>query len=115
MEGVIVMNFLDYRKELGIAINDESKNQYFFTKIFNVLYSINDDGGMMLEDVDYFKFCNATGTQMHRGGIYGQGYSFILKELEKHTKSIENFLPYYISFVNCLVNNSYRSYNHKEF
>ena len=113
--GSIVMNFLDYRKSLGIAINDESKKQYFFTKIFNVLYDICDNDGIMLEDEEYFGFCNATGTQMHRGGIYGQGYSFILKELEKHTKSIENFLPYYITFVNCLVNNSYRSYNHKEF
>ena len=31
------MHFLDYKKSLGIAIDDKAKEGLFFTKIFNVL------------------------------------------------------------------------------
>lgn len=113
--GNINMNFLDYRKSLGIAINDENKIKFFFVKIFNVLHSIDGDGDMLLDDGEYFTFCNTAGVQMYSGELYGQGYSYIIKELQSHTSSLEEFLPYYMAFVNCIKNIDYRNYNSDSF
>ena len=48
------MNFMDYRKSLGLGIDDEEKVRFFFTKIFNILDSINHDGSFRLSDKEYF-------------------------------------------------------------
>lgn len=109
------MNFLDYRKSLGIGINDDDKIRFFFTKIFNILNSLDSDGNMIINDNEYFTFCNTAGVQMYSGELYGHGYSYIVRELKRHVSSLEEFLPYYMVFVNCMQNIDYRKYNSDSF
>lgn len=96
------MDFIDYREKLGVGFCDEEKAEYFFTKVFNLLDGMNHD--YMHDQIDsseYFDFCDSTGTPMVHGGIFTRGYNFILKTLHDHTSSIEDFLAYYMVFVNC--------------
>lgn len=109
------MKFLDYKESLGLAIDDKSKRDYFFIKIFNVLNIIEAEGRFHMNDREYFVFCNTSGVTMYTGELYGQGYSYVLKELKKHTTSLQSFLPYYIAFINCLEDLDYRQYNRKSF
>ena len=96
------MDFIDYREKLGIGFCDKEQVNYFFTKVFNLFDGMNHD--YMHDQIDnseYFEFCNTTGTPMVHGGIYTGGYNLILKTLHDHTSSIEDFLAYYMAFVNC--------------
>ena len=56
------MEWLDYRKKLGLGFNDKGKVKYFYTKISNVLRDLLGRGACMLTADEYFKFCNMTGT-----------------------------------------------------
>ena len=96
------MDFIDYREKLGIGFCDKEKAQYFFTKAFNLFDGMNHDYMYnQIDETEYFNFCDTTGTQMEHGGIYNGGYDLIIKTLHRHTSSIEDFLAYYMAFVNC--------------
>lgn len=99
------MHFLDYKKSLGIAIDDKSKIDLFFKKIFNSLNYLNSDGNMVIEDNEYFNFCNACGVEMD---LYDDYYEDIISTLQDHTDSLEDFLPYYIFLINCFEDIDYR-------
>ena len=96
------MDFIDYREKLGIGFSDKERAKYFFAKVFNFLDELNSDYMYnQITNEEYFAFCNTAGIPMQHGGIYSEGYHFIVKELREHTSSIEDFLAYYMSFVNC--------------
>lgn len=95
------MDWLDYREKLGIGFNDEGKAKYFLTKIFNVLKEIKPEMYSQISDQEYFDFCNMTGTPMRHGSLYGEGYGIILSTLECVGKNLNEFIAYYIAFVNC--------------
>lgn len=109
------MNFMDYRKSLGLGIDDEEKVRFFFTKIFNILDSIKHAGSFRLSDKEYFEFCNNAGVKMHCGELYGQGYSFVIQELKNHFFSLEEFLPYYMTYVNCIEDSNRVDYKKQAF
>ena len=109
------MDWVDYRKKLGIVFNDEKKVQYFFTKIFNILEDIRPEMSLQIEDDEYFAFCNMTGTKMKHGSLYGTGYDTILSVLEEHSHSLFDFISYYIAFINCQKDNGYKTWTKENF
>ena len=99
------MNWLDYREQLSIGFNDEQKVQYFLVKIINTLKHIEPDMLIQIDEKEYYKFCNTTGTPMKQGKLYGEGYSLILSTLENKSCDIREFIAYYTAFVNCQEDN----------
>lgn len=110
------MDFIDYRDKLGIAFCDKDKVNYFFIMIFNLLDGMNHDYMYnQIDNSEYFEFCNKTGTKMARGGIYGGGYNLILETLHNHTSTIEEFLSYYMFFVNCQKDKPVKNWTKEKF
>ena len=109
------MDWIDYRKKLGVGFDDEKKVRYFMTKIFNILSDIKPEMRSQINESEYFDFCNITGTPMHHGTLYGEGYSLILETLGRHNKDIKDFLAYYIAFVNCQKDNDYKKWTKENF
>ncbi|MDD4843154.1 MAG: hypothetical protein PHU31_02315 [Anaerotignum sp.] len=98
------MDFLDYREKLKIAFNDEMKNSYLMTKVFNILETVcKDTSTGLLDIVEYHCFCNVTGTHIDQRFCTGNGrFRHCIDVLKKHTTSIVDFLSYYIAFVNAV-------------
>ena len=100
------MDFLDYRKRLGLGINDVQKLDHFRTKIFNVLNSIeSSDYASHLGVVEYYNFCNLTASPM-KLNLHPDGYddynrfNHCISILRIHSGSLKEFLLYYISLAN---------------
>lgn len=95
------MDWLDYRKKLKIGFNDEEKVKYFFTKMFNILDDVSDNTRSQIKKDEYFVFCNMTGSKIQQDGLWLGGYEQIVNELHNHCSSLEDFLSYYVAFLNC--------------
>lgn len=93
------MDWLDYREKLGIGFYEQDKVKYFMIKIFNVLDTL-EDMYQQISDSEYFRFCNVTGTTVEYS-VYRDNYSSITKILHNHSQILEEFLAYYIAFINC--------------
>lgn len=94
------MDWMDYREKLGIGFSDQNKAIFFMTNMFNIL---EQDSGKMytqIDDNEYFSFCNMTGTPLKMGDYLGSGYQKIINILRKNSESLEQFLAYYIAFIN---------------
>ena len=94
------MDFIDYREKLGCGFADDNKFRYFLTKMFNFLESMKDQ----LSYQEYLEFCNCTGSKMnHNFSQEYQGdyrFAHCLEILRNNTHSLQEFLAYYIAFVN---------------
>lgn len=109
------MDWLDYREKLGIGFNDEEKAKYFFTKIFNILDDIKSGMRTQINDTEYYKFCNMTGTPMEHGDLYGEEYQNIIDTLRRRKKNLNDFIAYYIAFVNCQEDNKTKKWTKENF
>ena len=111
------MDWLDYREKLGIGFNDEQKTKLFFVKIHNILdgLSQSDNSRSQILNEEYFKFCNMTGTIINPTLYYGDGFKLILQTLHNHMNSINDFMSYYIAFLNCQEDNEYKPLKRSEF
>lgn len=98
------MEWLDYREKLKIGFNDEEKLKYFFVKIFNFLCTVTDEASHEYGENEYFEFCDAAGALKQSVGFRGE-FSAVVNELYKHQKSLEEFLFYYIAFVQSVSTN----------
>lgn len=110
------MDWLDYREKLEIGFCDAEKVSLFMVKAFNLLDGMNHD--YMYEQItgtEYFDFCDTTGTPMKHGDIYYSGYNLIIEILHKHTSSLEEFLAYYLAFVNCQKDSSNKKWTKEKF
>lgn len=109
------MDWIDYRESLGIGFNDENRVKYFMTKIFNVLEDIRPNMNGQISDDEYYTFCNMTGTPMKHGTWDGERYGLILSTLERYSKSFNDFIAYYIAFINCQDDNENKELSKKFF
>lgn len=109
------MDWIDYRESLGVGFNDENKIRYFMTKIFNVLEDIRPSMGSQIGNDEYYLFCNMTGTLMQHGTYSSERYDLILSTLEKHSKGFNDFIAYYIAFINCQKDNAYKEWSKADF
>lgn len=113
------MDWLDYRKKLCIGFNDEQKIKFFYTKIFNVLDGLVYDNCVGLCFQEYFKFCNETGSKMNASitsdyGDYNR-FEHCVAILESHKKDINDFISYYIGFVNSIDDENKTTWKRKNF
>lgn len=98
------MDWLDYREKLGIGFHDEEKVNYFMTKIFNSLDAIANERYGIIIKKEYYLFCDITGTeeQIYNNRLTDNDcFYVIIQTLKKHRKSLDEFLTYYIAFINC--------------
>lgn len=95
------MNWLDYREKLQIGFDDQKKFKYFLTKIFNFLENCVDCSYAQIDEEEYFKFCNTCGITMTQGLLSTEYYNEIIKVLHKYSQTLNEFLSFYIVFVNC--------------
>lgn len=102
------MDFLDYRERLGIGFADQDKASYFMVKIFNILDADSTTLRTQIDENEYFIFCNMTGTPMQHGSLYGDGLKLITDVLHRNSKTLPQFLAYYIAFINCQTDNKYK-------
>lgn len=110
------MDWLDYREKLGIGFCDKEKVSLFMVKAFNLLDGMNHDYMYeQITDAEYFDFCDTTGTPMKHGGTYSGAYNLIIEILHKHTRSLEEFLAYYLAFVNCQKDSSNKKWTKEKF
>ena len=108
------MDFIDYRKKLGIGLDDRELESLFFNRIFNIL----DDMHPMYNQIsnnEYFEFCMQTGCHMQHGTSADECWGIILKILYNNSRSIKEFLPYYMCFINCQEDNEYKAYTKEDF
>ena len=98
------MDWLDYREMLNIGFNDKAKVTYFLNKIGNFLNTGLRIADYDLNEIEVYKFYDITGTPIPPNFInYDKEYkNMILKVLHEHKSSLEEFLSYYIAFINCL-------------
>lgn len=109
------MKWIDYRKKLEIGFNDQQKLNYFYVKIFNILDDFSDETMSQIDEREYFLFCDMTGTIMEQSVYHGEQYKLIIQELHKHCQSLEEFLSYYIAFVNCQQDSEYKPLKKNQF
>lgn len=108
------MDFIDYRKRLGIGLDDRDLANSFFNRIFNVL---DDLDGMysQFSIVEYFEFCRKTGHTMQHNISRSAIWGIIVKILHNNSRTIKEFLSYYMFFVNCQEDNEYKSWTKVQF
>lgn len=102
------MDWLDYREKLGIGFKDKEKLSFFLNKILNVLEDSSDQMRSQIDENEYFRFCNMTGTRLQSSHYYGDGYGLIIKTIFNHKASLEEFLAYYVAFINCQKDSEYK-------
>lgn len=110
------MDFIDYRKKLGIGFDDGELENLFFNRIFNVLddFDLSDTYNQFTPN-EYFRFCEATGYSMQHDCSYGESWEIIMKILHSRSRSIKEFLPYYMYFINCQEDNENKAFKKEDF
>lgn len=87
------MHFLDYKKSLGIGIDDKKKIEFFFAKMFNVLnILVKTSSGFVITHQEYFEFCNTAGIAIRSNSLDYDLYDDVLHVLHSHTDSLKDFL-----------------------
>ena len=99
------MDWIDYREKLGIGFADQEKAAYFIIKIFNILDDYPVALRTQINEDEYFKFCNMTGTPMKHGQLFGEGLKLVVDTLHRNSKTLDEFLAYYMAFINCQTDN----------
>lgn len=105
------MNWLDYREALKIGFCDEEKVRYFISKVINALKHIRDEATYYFGKEGYNNFCNTIGMVAIPPKSYFTEYDMAVEVLSKHTKSLEEFLAYFIAFANSFSENIFDRYN----
>lgn len=107
------MEWMDYRKRLGVGFCDEDRANFFIaTTLNNIDTSIKkprDETDFFgrydyegVSDDEYDVFCSMTGTR-NEFSLQGRLHQ-VFEVLDKHSHNIGDFLAYYMAFVNCLQN-----------
>lgn len=107
------MEWMDYRKRLGVGFCDEERANFFIaTTLNNIDTSIKkprDETDFFgrydyegVSDDEYTVFCGMTGTR-NEFSLQGRLHQ-VFEVLDKHSHNIGDFLAYYMAFVNCLQN-----------
>lgn len=107
------MDWLDYRKKLGIDFEDNEKGCFCIALILNKLDDLSksrkQDMDFMsfmdfvaVSDAEYKVFCTMTGTEY--GDVWSTPERKINETLTANKSTFKRFLAYYIAFINCLTN-----------
>lgn len=92
------MDYIDYRKKIGIGFNDKEKETYFRNCIFNFLDLMEKNKFTEYNSKDLFRFCCNVGIEKPEVRYY-ESVLFTVFNILRETKSLTDFLSYYIFFV----------------
>lgn len=109
----IKMEWLDYRKRLGIDFEDGEKGRFCTSLIMNKLNDLSESRRENLNFIDFMDFeavsekeyklfCSTTGTEYENS--LSTPKSKVYNALIANKVSFKNFLAYYVAFINCLSN-----------
>ncbi|MBR2867474.1 MAG: hypothetical protein IKB88_00205 [Clostridia bacterium] len=107
------MDWLDYREKLGIGFDDETKFKFFLTNITTVLKD-RKDLSSQITPKEYYKFCLMTGTSMKSDFYEFECYDFVINTVFRHSEKLSDFIAYYIAFINCQDDASYKNLKKEE-
>ena len=97
--GGIILDFIDYRNALGIGFDNRELENLFFNRIFNELNELNAINEISRDE--YLDFCRKTGYRMQHGIVSDECWNAVMKVLQDNSRSIKEFLPYYVYFCSC--------------
>lgn len=106
------MDFIDYRKKLGIGFDNKELENQFFNRILSVLEN-STSIGEEISVQEYYDFCYEIGYYAHTGIYQREVWKNIL-EIFNSARTIEEFLAYYIFFIKCQ-NDDNKEYTKKNF
>ncbi len=100
------MDFIDYRKKLGLGFTDKEKSKLFFTNVFNSLNIVLAQRWANIGVDEYITFCQRTGVEINPNNCdtYSSYDRFkeIVTILNNRARNINEFLSYYMFLVNSL-------------
>lgn len=99
------MDFIDYRKKLGIGFDNRELENLFFTRMWNML----DNNIFICNRItvdEYFDFCMAIGCPFNHEIQDFEIWDEIMRIFSENNRSLREFLPYYIFLINCQENNN---------
>lgn len=107
------MDFIDYRKKLGIGFNDRELENIFFNRIFNVLGGLADME-YQISSKEYADFCHAIGFKMKHGLYPDEIWEETMKILDS-SRTVNEFLGFYMFFIKTQKDNAYKSWSKEGF
>ena len=104
------MKWLDYREKLGIGFNDNEKYHLFLVRVFNSLNLIRDTEDGVVDYPSYLDFCNMVGIEVDyrtfNSATTDRLFHYCVNFLDRHKASHNEFLSYYVAFMNSNRNKS---------
>ena len=94
------MEWLKKKKKLGLGFNDEEKANYFYAKILNILNYIEQKSPDAITEGEYIAFCNMTGTLITTDFLGAFYLKEIIEILDEKRDSLNEFITYFIAFIN---------------
>ncbi len=95
------MNYIDYRKQLGISWNNDDNITAFRTVTINSLESVSrQTGSYFISENEYLSFCNNANVTYYQ---YGDGDFLvrIIRSLKDRNLLFEELLVRYVALINC--------------
>ena len=113
----LCMDWLDYREKLGIGFSDEQKVKFFKTKLFNLLQIESENALTQIDDYEFFRFCNITGTDYHKNHSINGDYPYnrVIDIIKNDCNTLEELLAYFVAFLNCQKDSEYKKYKKDDY
>lgn len=84
-----------------MVLMTRKRQLFFITSVFNYLTCAPGRISQAVDEGDYFRFCDTTNTAIESFSTYSY-YEVIVSVLRTHSKTLLDFLSFYIAFINCL-------------
>lgn len=94
------MDFIDYRKKLGIGFDDRELEITFFHRMWNAIDNYYEMRNQMTIN-EYYEFCMEVAYPINHAVEDSNVWNEVMRIFNSNNRTIREFLSYYIFFVNC--------------
>ena len=94
------MDFIDYRKKLGIGFDDRELEIAFFHRMWNAIDNYYEMRNQMTIN-EYYEFCMEVAYPINHAVENSNVWHEVMRIFNFNNRTIREFLSYYIFFVNC--------------
>ena len=94
------MDFIDYRKKLGIGFDDRELEIAFFHRMWNAIDNYYEMRNQMTIN-EYYEFCMEVAYPINHAVENSNVWHEVIRIFNSNNRTIREFLSYYIFFVNC--------------
>lgn len=94
------MDFIDYRKKLGIGFDDRELEIAFFHRMWNAIDNYYEMRNQMTIN-EYYEFCMEVAYPVNHAVEDSDVWNEVMRIFNSNNRTIREFLSYYIFFVNC--------------